>query len=103
MLYEVITVAALGAALVWRLGAALWRWKLPNTPLRAVLTLSGSFAVVYTYRQISGLDAGSALLILMLALKLIETHSTRDRSVVILIAWFVLFASFLREQSVMST
>jgi len=95
-------VAALGGALVWRLGAALWRWKLPNTPLRAVLTLAGSFAVVYTYRQISGLDAGSALLILMLALKLIETHSTRDRSIVILIAWFVLFASFLREQSVMS-
>ncbi len=95
-------LAALAGALLWRLGAALWRWKLPNTPLRVALTLSGSFAVVYTYRQISGLDAGSALLILMLALKLIETHSTRDRSVVILIAWFVLFASFLREQSVMS-
>jgi transglutaminase-like putative cysteine protease len=38
----------------------------------------------------------------MLALKLLETHSTRDRSIVILIAWFVLFASFLREQSVVS-
>jgi transglutaminase-like putative cysteine protease len=95
-------LAALAGALLWRLGAALWQWQLPNTPLRVALTLSGSFAVVYTYRKISGLDAGSALLILMLALKLIETHSTRDRSIVILIAWFVLFASFLREQSVMS-
>ncbi|MEO8225283.1 MAG: DUF3488 and transglutaminase-like domain-containing protein, partial [Gammaproteobacteria bacterium] len=47
-------------------------------------------------------DAGTALLTLMLALKLLETHSTRDRSIVILIAWFVLFASFLREQSVAS-
>ena len=95
-------LAALAGALLWRIGAALWHWKLPNTLLRAALTLTGSFAVVYTYRRISGLDAGSALLILMLALKLIETHSTRDRSIVILIAWFVLFASFLREQSVMS-
>ncbi len=94
--------AALAGAIIWRLGAALWRWPLPNTLLRAVLTLSGSFAVVFSYRKISGLDAGSALLILMLALKLLETHSARDRSIVILIAWFVLFASFLREQSVIS-
>ena len=35
----------------------------------------------------------------MLALKLLETHSARDRSLVVLIAWFVLFAAFLREQS----
>lgn len=95
-------LAALGGSVAWRLGAALWRWKLPNTVLRAALTFSGSFVVVWSYRQISGLDAGSALLILMLALKLLETHSTRDRSIVILIAWFVLFASFLREQSVIS-
>jgi transglutaminase-like putative cysteine protease len=30
---------------------------------------------------------------------LLETHSARDRSLVVLIAWFVLFAAFLREQS----
>ncbi|MEO7387389.1 MAG: DUF3488 and transglutaminase-like domain-containing protein [Gammaproteobacteria bacterium] len=95
-------VAGLCGSVVWRLGAERWGWQLPGRLLRAALTLTGSFAVVYTYRRISGLDAGSALLILMLALKLLETHSTRDRSIVILIAWFVLFASFLREQSVAS-
>lgn len=95
-------IAGLCGSVVWRLGAARWRWKLPGKLLRGALTLAGSFAVVFAYRRISGLDAGSALLILMLALKLLETHSTRDRSIVILIAWFVLFAGFLREQSVAS-
>ena len=95
-------IAGLAGSVVWRLGAAHWGWQLPGKLLRAALTILGSFGVVLTYRRISGLDAGSALLILMLALKLLETHSTRDRSIVILIAWFVLFASFLREQSVAS-
>lgn len=95
-------IAGLCGSVVWRLGAARRGWQLPGKFLRAALTLAGSFAVVFAYRRISGLDAGSALLILMLALKLLETHSTRDRSIVILIAWFVLFAGFLREQSVAS-
>ncbi|MDH5254426.1 MAG: DUF3488 and transglutaminase-like domain-containing protein [Gammaproteobacteria bacterium] len=95
-------LAGLCASVVWRLGAARWGWTLPGKLVRGALTLAGSFAVVFAYRRISGLDAGSALLILMLALKLLETHSTRDRSIVILIAWFVLFAGFLREQSVAS-
>lgn len=90
----------LAGTVAWRLAASWWHWPLPGRLVRGSLTLAGTFAVVFFYRRISGLDAGSALLILMLALKLLETRSARDRSIVILIAWFVLFASFLREQSV---
>jgi transglutaminase-like putative cysteine protease len=86
-------------AALWRLGAALDYWPLPGTILRGTLTLASTLAVGFTWQQISGLDAGSALLLMMLALKLLETHSARDRSLVVLIAWFVLFAAFLREQS----
>jgi transglutaminase-like putative cysteine protease len=86
-------------AATWRLGAALGYWPLPGSILRGTLTLASTLAVGFTWRQISGLDAGSALLLMMLALKLLETHSARDRSLVVLIAWFVLFAAFLREQS----
>jgi protein-glutamine gamma-glutamyltransferase len=95
-------IAGLAGSVAWRLGAAYRGWQLPGKLLRVILTILGTTGVAITYRRISGLDAGSALLILMLALKLLETHSTRDRSIVILIAWFVLFASFLREQSVAS-
>ena len=95
-------IAGLVCSVVWRLGAAGWGWQLPGKIVRAALTIAVSCGVLLTYRRISGLEAGSALLILMLAMKLLETHSTRDRSIVILIAWFVLFTSFLRAQSVSS-
>ncbi|MCE7901895.1 MAG: DUF3488 domain-containing protein [Gammaproteobacteria bacterium PRO9] len=95
-------LASLLVAIAWRLGAALKGWPLPGLVLRVGLTVAGAVGIVVSFRRISGLDAGSALLILMLALKLLETRSTRDRSIVILIAWFVLFAGFLREQSLLS-
>lgn len=95
-------LVALAAAITWRLGVALRHWPLPGMALRVCLTLAGAAGIAASFRRISGLDAGSALLILMLALKFLETRSARDRNIVILIAWFVLFSGFLREQSLLS-
>jgi transglutaminase-like putative cysteine protease len=92
----------LGLAITWRGGAVLGRWPLPGRWLRGLLTLASTFAVAWQYRGLTGLDAGSALLLLMLALKLLETTTARDRAVVVFIAWFALFAAFLREQSLLS-
>lgn len=96
-----ISLSLLAAAL-WRLGAALRRWPLPGRWSRGLLTLGGFLGVLFTYRQISGVNPGSALLMMMLALKLLETRRERDRVVVVLIAWFLLFAGFLREQALWS-
>jgi transglutaminase-like putative cysteine protease len=95
-------LAGLALAVGWRAGGVLYGWPLPGRFLRGALTLSATFAVGWHYHSIAGLDAGSALLLLMLALKLLETTGSRDRSVVVLIAWFVLFAGFLREQTLAS-
>jgi transglutaminase-like putative cysteine protease len=95
-------LAGLALAVGWRAGGVLYGWPLPGRFLRGALTLSATFAVGWYYHSIAGLDAGSALLLLMLALKLLETTGSRDRSVVVLIAWFVLFAGFLREQTLAS-
>ncbi len=95
-------LAALLLAGLWRLLASARRWRLPGRWSRIGLTLGATFAVTLSYRRISGVDAGSALLIVMLALKLLETRSARDRGVVVLIAWFLLFAGFLREQALWS-
>ena len=92
----VLTLAA------WRLVAAINRWKLPGLAIRGSLTLLGFMAVLFTYRQISGLDAGSSLLLVMTSLKLLETRGHRDRAVVIFICYFLLFAAFLREQPIWS-
>ena len=86
----------------WRLIASTKRWALPRTLIRAPLTIFGFIAVLVSYRQISGLDAGSALLLVMVGMKLLETRGYRDRSVVIFICYFLLFTAFLREQAIWS-
>jgi len=91
-----------GALLVWRIMAALKRWSLPSAWIRIPLTLLGFLGVLFSYRQLSGLSAGSALLLIMAAMKLLETRGHRDRAIVIFICYFLLFSTFLREQAIWS-
>lgn len=94
-----ILVIAISA---WRIAAALNRWHLPSIWIRVPLTMLGFAAVLIGYRQISGLNAGSALLLVMVSMKLLETRGHRDRAVVVFICYFLLFAAFLREQAIWS-
>ncbi len=88
--------------LVWRIMAAMKRWSLPGAWIRVPLTLLGFVGVLFSYRQLSGLSAGSALLLIMAAMKLLETRGHRDRAIVIFICYFLLFSTFLREQALWS-
>lgn len=87
-------------AAAWRIAIALRGWKLPPAWIRIPLALAGFLAVAFSYRSISGVEAGSALLMVMGAMKLLELRGQRDRMVLIFIALFLLFAVFLREQSI---
>ncbi len=84
----------------WRLWLAASRRPLPSGWLRVPLTLAAFAGILATYRQISGIDAGSSLLLVMVAMKLLESRGHRDRAVVVFICYFLLFAAFLREQPV---
>jgi len=88
--------------LSWRIMAARKRWSLPGAWIRVPLTLLGFVGVLFSYRQVSGLTAGSALLLIMAAMKLLETRGHRDRAIVIFICYFLLFSTFLREQAIWS-
>lgn len=102
-LYVHLWVPGIALSLItWRMVAAINRWKLPGLAIRVPLTLIGFMAVFFTYRKISGLDAGSSLLLVMTSLKLLETRGHRDRAVVVFICYFLLFAAFLREQPIWS-
>lgn len=90
------------AILTWRLMAALQRGPLPRPWLRVTLTLLGFAGVLVSYQKLSGLSAGAALLLVMAAMKLLETRGHRDRAIVIFICYFLLFATFLREQEIWS-
>jgi len=91
------------AMAIWRIAAAARGWRLPSLWVRIPVTLLGFAAVLLTYRSVSGVEAGSALLLVMAGLKLMETRGERDRILVVLIGYFLLFAVFLREQAIWST
>ena len=58
--------------------------------------------MLFTYRTISGVGPGSALLAIMAALKLLETRQRRDQFVLLFIAIFLVMSSLLREQYIWS-
>jgi len=89
---------ALIAACVWRYLVEINDWKLPSAWVRVPLVFLSFGLVAASYRGITGVEAGSALLIIMLALKLLETKEARDLTVITLIGWFLMFSVLLREQ-----
>jgi transglutaminase-like putative cysteine protease len=92
-------LAALAATTVlWRIAAELMQWRLPNKWLRGGIAFASMLGVLVAYRTINGIEAGTALLILMGSMKLLETQTVRDLTIVVFVAYFLLFAGFLYDQ-----
>ena len=87
-------------ACAWRLLAELRGWRMPPPLLRGLIAAGVTVGVVLGYSTITGLDGGTALLALMSALKLLETRTARDHTVLIFIGWFLCLAAFLYAQDV---
>jgi len=95
----IVAMASLGVAV--RLIIELRDWPLPPKWLRIAIALLVMLGVLATYRTLNGLQAGTAFLVIMGAMKLLETRTTRDLTVVIFVAYFLLFAGFLYHQSLL--
>ena len=93
-----VPVAAL-LLVAWRLAAAVRPMGLPRGAVRTLLALALIGAVFATFRTLNGLSAGTALLILMAALKLLETRRRRDQYVVVGAGLCLLLAACLDRQS----
>jgi transglutaminase-like putative cysteine protease len=96
-----VTALALAVA-GWRVMAERRGWRLPGRALRAVVAIAATGGVIIGYRGWAGLDAGTALLVLMAALKLLETRSSRDHMVLVFIGWFLCLATFLYRQDMIA-
>jgi len=94
-------VTALGAAmLAWR-GWAAWKHeRLPRRWLLTALVVCGMGGVYFTYRTLIGRDAGVALLVLFLALKLMETKGRRDAVIVTFLCYFLALTNFFYSQTI---
>jgi transglutaminase-like putative cysteine protease len=84
---------------VWRLVAASRALKLPGTTVRSVLALVLVVGVVLRFHTLNGLSAGTALLVLMGGVKLLETRTQRDQFIVVGAAVFLLLAACLDRQN----
>lgn len=91
-------VALAFAVAAWRLLAERRGWGLPGRWLRAAIAVLAALGVALSYRSLTGLDAGTALLVTMAVLKLTETRSARDQVLLVFIGWFLCLAAFLRAQ-----
>jgi transglutaminase-like putative cysteine protease len=93
--------AAVVACAAWRLLALKWPLKLPGAVARAVLTLLLMAAVAMQFRTLNGLTAGTALLVAMAAVKLLETFRRRDLYIVVGVSLFLLIAACLDRQGLL--
>jgi transglutaminase-like putative cysteine protease len=95
------------AAAIWRLLVAIGSIGMP-APRRGARFLFGAvtaalvIAVALSFRTLNGLEAGTALLLVMGALKLLEARSRRDDGIVVGVALFLLLAAMLAVQSLPS-
>ncbi|MFK7887792.1 MAG: DUF3488 and DUF4129 domain-containing transglutaminase family protein [Gammaproteobacteria bacterium] len=89
--------------MLWRYAAFVRDARLPHVALRMGWAFANFAMVFVTYRTINGLEAGTALLLLMSAMKLTETARTRDLIVIVYMSFFNVVAHALFDQQILST
>lgn len=85
--------------LTWRILHELKYVALPPRWLRVLLAFSAFAAVGALHHTIFGRNAGVALLLVMLCLKLLEMQQKRDFIVAVSLGYFVVITGFLYSQS----
>jgi transglutaminase-like putative cysteine protease len=88
------------ACLAWRVAAAARGWNMIWRWLRMIVAGAVFIGVYVTYGTINGIEAGSALLVVMMDMKVLETARRRDFQVLMFIAYFLVLAQLLFEPAI---
>jgi protein-glutamine gamma-glutamyltransferase len=84
--------------ILWRLTIARPSQLLSSATVRAILALALVVLVLVRFHTLNGLTAGTTLLVLMAALKLLESRRARDAYVIVGVALFLVLAACLDRQ-----
>ncbi len=87
--------------IAWRFVVEYKQWPLPSAFIKLAITLGLVAITYYQFQTFNGLAAGSALLTVMLCLKLLEMKTIRDTMVVVFLGYFLIAVSFLFDQSIL--
>jgi transglutaminase-like putative cysteine protease len=93
-----ISASAIGL-MVWRAWLTLSGRQLPARWLLLPIASLLMGAIYWQFRSFLGRETGVAMLILLLACKMLEMHAKRDLFVVVFLGFFLLLTSFLDSQS----
>ena len=86
--------------LTWRIYLARMRLPLPHRGLVLFVVIAATTGVYLHFETVFGRDAGVALLVIMLALKLLEMRTARDAMLLIFLAYFLVITNFLYSQTI---
>lgn len=86
---------------VWRIGALRHPNWMPGRWMLLLLMIGALLLVVLTTGLYDGRLAGTALLVVMLGLKLLELRARRDIHVTVFLGYFVVLTQFLYDQSLL--
>lgn len=91
-------LAVFYAGVAWRLLAMRWPRLMPRRWLLSLLTLA-ALALVIGGGVVDGRRTATALLVVMLGLKLLELRARRDMHITLYLGYFVIMTQFLYDQS----
>ena len=86
---------------VWRILILRLGWYQPGSSARAIMALLMFIIVYKTHGGFFGRDAGIALLIVMVSLKLLELNGQRDAVIATLLGFIIILGNFLYSQSLL--
>ena len=84
----------------WRGGYELQLCQIPGKKILFLLTIMLLMGIVFSYHTLIGRNAGSAMLLGLLCLKLFEIKSFRDVAIILNLALFSIVINFLFNQSI---
>jgi transglutaminase-like putative cysteine protease len=88
------------ATLAWRAALTLLGRRMPRNGLLVPVAALAMFGVLHTYHTLLGRDAGVAMLVLLVAFKMLEMHARRDLFVVIFLCFFLVLTNFFYSQGI---
>ncbi|PQO93631.1 DUF3488 domain-containing protein [Massilia phosphatilytica] len=89
-----------GTTLAWRAAVTLLGRRLPSNLVLVPIAAAAMVGVLQSYHTLLGRDAGVAMLVLLVAFKMLEMHARRDLFVVVFLCYFLVLTNFFYSQTI---
>jgi transglutaminase-like putative cysteine protease len=73
-------------------------YRLRFATLKLVLAVAAIYAIFVSYGSLNGIEPGVSLLVVLMSLKILEAHTTREFQVMVLMGWVLCLCGFFLSQ-----